>query len=146
METVAIKRLRPTAQIPLRQTPGSAGYDLCADLTEPMTLQPGEIRRVPTGVAISIADPGVVGLVYARSGIASKFGIAPINCVGVIDSDYRGELQVPLTNHGGEPYTIQSGDRIAQLVFAPIYTPALVEVDELDDTQRGTGGFGSTSR
>lgn len=144
MEQVNIKRLRPSAQIPVRQTPGSAGYDLCADPDEPLTLQPGEIVKVPTGLAIAIGDPHVVGLVYARSGLASKFGIAPINCVGVVDSDYRGELLVPLTNHGTAPFTIHAGDRIAQLVFAPVYTPELVETDELDDTQRGTGGFGST--
>lgn len=146
METVCVKRLRPTARIPARQTEGSAGYDLCADLSEPLVLQPGDIAKVPTGIAIAIADPGVAGLVYARSGIASKHGIAPINCVGVIDSDYRGELLVPLTNHGKEAFTIQHGDRIAQLIFAPVYTPVLEEVDELDETQRGAGGFGSTNR
>ena len=143
-ETVAVKRLRPTARIPARQTPGSAGYDLCADLDEPLTLAPGDIAKVPTGLAIALRDPHIAGLVYARSGIASKFGIAPINCVGVVDSDYRGELLVPLTNHGREPFTIQSGDRIAQLIFAPICTPELTETDTLDDTERGAGGFGST--
>ena len=145
METLRIKRLRPTAQLPARQTAGSAGYDLCADLTEPLTLRPGGIAKVPTGLAIAIGDPSAVGLVYARSGLAAKHGIAPINCVGVIDSDYRGELLVPLTNHGGEAFTIQPGDRIAQLLLAPVFTPTLVEVDELDDTARGAGGFGSTA-
>ena len=146
MNKIKVKRLRPTAQIPSRATDGSAGYDLHADLEQPLSIQPGEIKKVPTGIAIAIGDKSAVGLVYARSGLASKFGIAPINCVGVIDSDYRGELFVPLTNHGPEEYTIHPGDRIAQLVLAPIYTPALEEADSLDETDRGAGGFGSTNR
>lgn len=143
MKTLKVKRLTETAKLPFRATEGSAGYDLCAD--EEVTIHPREAVRVKTGLAVSIGDPAVVGLVYARSGLAFRFGIAPINCVGVIDSDYRGELQVPLTNHGTAPYTIHPGDRIAQLVLAPVYTPEIEEVSELDETVRGEGGFGSTA-
>ena len=146
MNKMNVKRLRPTAQLPSRATGGSAGYDLHADLDAPLSIRPGEIKKIPTGIAIAIGDNNAVGLVYARSGLASKFGIAPINCVGVIDSDYRGELLVPLTNHGMEEYVIRPGDRIAQLLLAPIYTPELEETDSLDETDRGDGGFGSTKR
>lgn len=144
MNQLNVKRLTPTAKLPQRATSGSAGYDLCADLAEPLELLPGERKKVPTGIAIGIGDAGIVGLVYARSGLSVKHGIAPINCVGVIDSDYRGELLVPLTNHGQEAYVIQPGERIAQLLLAPVFLPELVEVDELEETGRGTGGFGST--
>ena len=109
MNKMNVKRLRPTAQLPSRATGGSAGYDLHADLDAPLSIRPGEIKKIPTGIAIAIGDNNAVGLVYARSGLASKFGIAPINCVGVIDSDYRGELLVPLTNHGMEEYVIRPG-------------------------------------
>lgn len=142
MEQLQVKRLTATALLPRRATAGSAGYDLCAD--EAVTIRPHEIVRVHTGLSIGIGDSRVVGLIYARSGLASKHGIAPINCVGVIDSDYRGELQVPLTNHSETPFEIRPGDRIAQLVLAPVYTPELIEVKELSETQRGEGGFGST--
>jgi dUTP pyrophosphatase len=144
MDRLLIKRLREDAVLPARATSGSAGYDLCA--VEEIRLAPGERRLVPTGIAIAIGDAHVVGLVYARSGIALKHGIAPINCVGVIDSDYRGELMVPLTNHGSESYRIGKGDRIAQLVFTPVYLPKLEETDQLDETGRGCGGFGSTAK
>ena len=146
MDTLKVKRLRESATLPCRATRGSAGYDLFADLEKPLTLRPGDIVKIPTGIAIALPDETVVALVYARSGLASKFGIAPINCVGVVDSDYRGELLVPLTNHGREDYTIENGERIAQLLLNPIFTPTLTEVEELDDTERGEGGFGSTSR
>lgn len=146
MEHLKIKRLRESAKIPTRATRGSAGYDLFADLEHPLILRPGDIAKVPTGIAIALPNENTVALVYARSGLASKFGIAPINCVGVVDSDYRGELLVPLTNHGSEDYTIENGDRIAQLLLTPIFTPILDEVEDLDDTERGNGGFGSTSR
>jgi len=142
MEALSVKRLTETALLPVRATAGSAGYDLCAD--EDVTLRPGEIRRVHTGIAIAIGDPRIVGLVYARSGLAVKYGVAPVNCVGVIDSDYRGELQVPLTNHGSETVRFSRGDRIAQLVLTPVFLPEIVEAAELDETPRSSGGFGST--
>lgn len=145
MDMLSVKRLTDTARLPERQTDGSAGYDLYADIEE-LTLQPGEIRRIPTGIAIAIGDVRVAAFIYARSGIASKFGVCPANCVGVIDSDYRGEIQVPLMNHGKEPFVIRRGDRIAQLLFAPVFLPELVECESLDETARGAGGFGSTAR
>ncbi len=141
-QVLQVKRLDPAARLPQRATAGSAGYDLCAN--EGVVIQPHQVARVKTGIAVAIGDPGLAGFVYARSGLASRHGIAPINCVGVIDSDYRGELQVPLTNHSDTPFEIQPGDRIAQLVLAPVCTPELREVPELDSTARGTGGFGST--
>lgn len=145
MDTLSVKRLTDTARLPMRQTPGSAGYDLYADVEE-LTIQPGEICRVPTGIAIAISDIHAAAFIYARSGIASKFGVSPANCVGVIDSDYRGEIQVPLMNHGKEPFVIRRGDRIAQLLFAPVFLPELLECESLDETARGAGGFGSTAR
>lgn len=145
METLSVKRLTDTARLPMRQTSGSAGYDLYADVEE-LTIQPGEICRVPTGIAIAIGDAHAAAFIYARSGIASKFGVSPANCVGVIDSDYRGEIQVPLMNHGREPFVIRRGDRIAQLLFAPVFLPELLECESLDETARGAGGFGSTAR
>ena len=138
-----IKRLRPGAVLPRRATPESAGLDLCACLEQELTIHPFELVRVPTGLAIQL-EPGTVGLVYARSGLASKFGVTLSNCVGVIDSDYRGELQVGLTNLSDTPYTIRPGDRIAQLVVTPVVLPQVEIVEELEDTGRGTGGFGST--
>ena len=145
MKTLAVKRLTDTARLPARQTAGSAGFDLYADIEE-CTIHPGEIFRVPTGIAIAISDIYTAAFIYARSGIASKFGVCPANCVGVIDSDYRGEIQVPLTNHGKEPFVIRRGDRIAQLLFAPVFLPELIEWDSLDETVTGAGGFGSTPR
>lgn len=144
MDTLSVKRLTDTARLPMRQTPGSAGYDLYADVEE-LTIQPGEICRIPTGIAIAIGDIHAAAFIYARSGIASKFGVSPANCVGVIDSDYRGEIQVPLMNHGKKPFVIRRGDRIAQLLFAPVFLPELLECELLDETARGAGGFGSTA-
>ena len=138
-----IKKLRPEAVLPKRATPESAGLDRCACLEQDLTIEPFQLVRVPTGLAIAL-EPGTVGLVYARSGLASKFGVTLSNCVGVIDSDYRGELQVAMTNHSKTPYTIRPGDRIAQLVVSPVFLPEVEEVPELDETERGAGGFGST--
>ncbi|HIQ59299.1 MAG TPA: dUTP diphosphatase [Candidatus Merdivicinus intestinavium] len=138
-----IKRLRPGAVLPRRATPESAGLDLCACLEQELTIYPFELVRVPTGLAIQL-EPGTVGLVYARSGLASKFGVTLSNCVGVIDSDYRGELQVAMTNHSQTPYTIRPGDRVAQLVVSPVFLPEVEEMEALDGSERGTGGFGST--
>lgn len=145
MISLKIKRLRETAKLPKRQTPGSAGYDLYADLAEPVTLNPGETHMIPTGIAIAIDTPYTAAFIYARSGIASRYNVAPANCVGVVDSDYRGEVCVPLQNSGSKPFIINPGDRIAQLVFAPVYLPELIECEELGETQRGEGGFGSTA-
>ena len=138
-----IRRLDPSATLPARLSKDAAGYDLCACLREPVTLAPQEIRRIPTGIAIELPKQ-TAGMVYPRSGLASKFGITLINCVGVIDCDYRGELQVPVVNLSGKAFTISHGDRIAQLVVTPILTPETQEVDALSQTERGEGGFGST--
>ncbi len=120
---------------------GDAGADLYA--REPVTLAPGERRLVPTGVAVAI-PPGYVGLVAPRSGLAVRAGLSIVNTPGIVDSGYRGELSVLLINHGDQPVTIDRGDRIAQLVVMAVSTVEFEEVDELDDTTRGGGGFGST--
>lgn len=140
-----IKKLRENAVLPLRATGGSAGYDLCAALEEPVTLAPGETKAVPTGLAMAIPE-GYGGFLFARSGLAVKHGIAPANCVGVIDSDYRGEVLIGLHNHGNTPYTIQSGERVGQLVLLAVAQPEIAECGDLTETRRGAGGFGSTGR
>ena len=140
-----MKKLREGAVLPQRQTEGAAGYDLCACLEAPVTLQPGEGYPFPTGLAAEIPQ-GYTGMVFCRSGLGVKHGISLPNCGGVIDSDYRGELVVPLRNFGDGTYTIQPGERIAQLVIMPVLLPEIVEVEELSQTQRGQGGFGSTGR
>ena len=127
-------------------TPGSAAMDLCACIDEPITLSPHERRRIPHGIAIALPSPDYVALVFARSGLATRDGITLANCVGVIDSDYRGPLMTPLINHSDVPYTIQPGDRVAQMMVVPVIQPTVSFVDELDETERGTGGFGSTGR
>lgn len=130
--------------VPEYRTEGAAGMDLHACLTEPITITSLGRVRVPTGIAIEISSRSVVGLVYARSGLAWKHGIGLPNGVGVIDSDYIGEIEVLLTNFSTEEFVIQPGDRIAQIVFAPIHVALLTRADELHSTERGTGGFGST--
>lgn len=139
------KRLREGAQLPQRQTEGAAGYDLRACVEAPVTLEPGEGYSFPTGLAGEIPQ-GLVGLIFCRSGLGVKHGVSLPNCVGVIDSDYRGELVVPLQNYGKEPYAVQPGERVAQLIIVPVALPRLEEARELSSTQRGTGGFGSTGR
>lgn len=131
---------------PQRATAGSAGMDLAACMDEEITIAPRKLVKIPTGIAIALPGPEYVALVYARSGLGIKHGIALSNGVGVIDSDYRGEIQVGLTNLSDKPYTIHPGDRIAQLVVTPVVLPQLEWVEELDDTERGTGGFGSTGQ
>lgn len=131
---------------PAYATPGSAGMDLRACIDSPVTIAPGERGLIPTGLAISLPGPEWVALVYARSGLAIKHGLAPANCVGVIDSDYRGEIVVGLLNSSKEAYTVEPGERVAQLVIMPVAQAQITVVDTLDDTQRGTGGFGSTGR
>ena len=140
-----MKKLREGAVLPQRQTEGAAGYDLSACLEAPVTLQPGEGYPFPTGLAAEIPQ-GYAGMVFCRSGLGVKHGISLPNCVGVIDSDYRGELVVPLRNFGDKPYTVQPGERIAQLVLLPVFLLPVEEVEELSQTQRGEGGFSSTGR
>lgn len=144
--TVELKKLHPDAKIPAYQTAGSAAMDLCALLDQPMTIQPRDLVMVPTGIAIGLPNENWVALVHARSGLAIKHGIALSNGVGVIDSDYRGELKVGMTNLSNEPYTINSGERIAQIMFQPVTQATLSVVETLSETTRGSGGFGSTGR
>ena len=143
-----IKALSPKigTEIPLPYyaTPGSAAMDLHACLDGAVTIPAGERRVIPTGLAIALPSADYVALVFARSGLGIKHGVAPANCVGVIDSDYRGEIRVGLQNSGGSEFTIRPGDRIAQLMVVPVVQPRLRLVDELDETGRGAGGFGST--
>lgn len=142
--SVKIKKLRSDAVIPVYKTVGAAAADLCYAGDAPLVIKSGTTEKVPTGLAISLESADVVALIYARSGISTKFGIAPANCVGVIDSDYRGEITVPLHNHSENDFTVEAGDRIAQIMFAPVYRGVFEETESLDDTERGTGGFGST--
>ncbi len=145
-----IKALSPKigTEIPFPSyaTPGSAGMDLRACIDGPLTLDVSGAVLVPTGVAIALPGPEYAALIFARSGLAVKHGIALSNGVGVIDSDYRGELRVGLVNLSGRPYTIQPGDRIAQLVVTPVVQAQIEIVEELDETARGAGGFGSTGK
>ena len=132
--------------LPKFATPGSAAMDLLACIDSPVTLAPGARQTVPTGIAIALPSADYVALVFARSGLGIKQGVCLSNGVGVIDSDYRGEISVGLVNLSGEDYTIRPGDRIAQLMVVPVVRPELVQVDALDQTERGAGGFGSTGR
>lgn len=143
MEMISVKKLRQGAKLPTYGSAQAAGADLYACLEAPVTVQPGETVWIPTGLALEVPE-GCAGLVYARSGMACKKGLAPANKVGVIDSDYRGEITVVLHNHGAQAQTIAPGERIAQLLITPVRTPAYREVTELSDTSRGNGGFGST--
>ena len=145
-KTVRFLRLDPRAVAPAYATPGAAAADLCAVLDAPLTLETGQRAMIPTGLAIELPGPDCVALVYARSGLAVKHGLTLSNCVGVIDSDYRGEVKVGLINQSAEPYTIQPGERIAQLCIAPVWQAAFVESAQLSDTARGAGGFGSTGK
>jgi len=140
------RKTDPRAKAPTRATAGSAGYDLYALLPEPLTIWPGERRVVGTGIAIALPSNELAAFLYARSGLASKHGIIPANCVGVVDSDYRGEILVTLSNLSDLPYKVEPFERIAQMVVAPVLLPELCEVDSLDETERGEGGFGSTGR
>ena len=142
---VKIKKLSKNAVIPTYGSASAAGADLYACLDSALEIPPGETRFVHTGLCAEIPQ-GFAGLVFARSGLACKKDLAPANKVGVIDSDYRGEICVGLINTSSEDYTIQPGERIAQLVLAPVIPAQPVEVDSLDETERGEGGFGSTGR
>ena len=141
---VKIKKLRDDAKIPLYATSGSAAADLCYAGDGELVIAPGETALVPTGLSISMGRDDVAAFIYARSGLATKRGIAPANCVGVIDSDYRGEIKVALRNHSAEPFTVTPGDRIAQMAISPVIRAVYEETDSLDETDRGGGGFGST--
>lgn len=140
---VKIKKISPNAVLPTYGTENAAGADLSACLFAPVTIDPGQTFVVKTGLTMEIPE-GYVGLIYARSGLATKRGLAPANKVGVIDSDYRGEIMVALYNQSELPQKIEPGERIAQLVIAPYLQGVFNEVDELSDTTRGAGGFGST--
>lgn len=140
---VPIKKLNPDAVIPTYGSQYAAGADLYACIDINISFQPGETKFIPTGLAMEI-PVGYAGLIYARSGLACKKGLAPANKVGVIDADYRGEIMVALHNHSKEPVTIEPKERIAQLVITPYLTAVFEEADELNDTVRGEGGFGST--
>lgn len=139
------KKLDPRASTPTYGTEFSAGADLRAVLDAPITIYPQSSAMIRTGLSVAIPE-GYVGLIYARSGLACKSGIAPANKVGVIDADYRGEIMVCLFNHGNNSYTISDGDKIAQMVVTPFVHCEYEEADELDETVRGNGGFGSTGK
>ena len=145
MNRIRVKKLRPNAILPTYGSAEAAGADLYACLEEAVTVEPGQTAWIPTGIAMEVPK-GCAGLVYARSGMACKRGLAPANKVGVIDSDYRGEITVVLHNHGTVAQTVESGERIAQMVITPVLTPAYEEVEELSNTGRGQGGFGSTGQ
>lgn len=140
-----VKKLDPNAKIPTYGTAYSAGADLYVCLEQSVVIQPGRTEFLPTGLSIAVPN-GYAGLIFARSGLSTKRGLAPANKVGVIDADYRGPVMVALHNHGDIPQTVEPGDRIAQLVVVPILAPEMELVEELDATERGTGGFGSTGR
>ena len=145
MNKISVKKLRQDAIIPTYGSAQAAGADLYACLDAPVEIAPGSTAWITTGVAMALPE-GYAGLIYARSSLGTKRGLAPANKVGVIDSDYRGEIQVVLFNHGSETQTVMPGDRIAQLVITPVFTPGFVETEELSETNRGIGGFGSTGK
>ena len=140
-----IKKLRDNAQMPTYGSEWAAGADMYAAIDEAVTIEPNETKFIPTGLAFEIPE-GYAGFIYARSGLACKKGLAPANKVGVVDADYRGEVMVALHNHGSQAQTVEAGERIAQMIIAPFITANFIFSDELDDTVRGAGGFGSTGR
>lgn len=142
---VPFKKLRDGAVVPSRGSEYAAGYDLYACLESPVEIEPGTNKKIGTGLSIAVPE-GYFGAVFARSGLATKEGLRPANCVGICDSDYRGEYIVPVYNDSSEIRTVKNGDRIAQLVILPFLPADFSEVDELDDTERGTAGFGSTGK
>lgn len=150
MKEIIVKYVRTscngnlTAKVPEYATTGSAGMDLSAFIEEDLVIRPGEIVKIPTGIAVQMPDSSIAGFIFPRSGLSSKYGVSLANCVGVIDSDYTGEIICPLINHGKDNYTIKKGERIAQIVFMPVFRAVMKEVKELEKTERGSGGFGST--
>ena len=145
MSSIRVKKLNEKAILPTYGTSEAAGADLYACLECAMTIAPGETAFIPTGIAMEVPKH-CAGLIYARSGMACKRGLAPANKVGVIDSDYRGEIMVALFNHGEAAQTVVHGDRIAQMVITPVLTPAYSWSEDLENTARGAGGFGSTGK
>lgn len=145
MAAIRVKKLSPNAILPTYGSAGAAAADLYACLEEAVTIGPGETVFISTGLSVEI-PVGCAGLIYARSSMGAKRGLAPANKVGVIDSDYRGEIKVVLLNHSGATQTVAPGERIAQMIITPVLTPDYEEVDELTDTDRGAGGFGSTGK
>ena len=143
MKKLQIMRIREAAKLPQRKTTGSVGYDISACLDTEITIMPDEMHKVGSGFAIAL-EPGYAALIYARSGLGINHGIIPANCVGVIDSDYRGEIIVGLKNTSNTPYTVSNGDRIAQMVITKCELPEIILSESLDGTARGAGGFGST--
>lgn len=145
MNPIRVKKLSPNAILPTYGSVEAAGADLYACLEQSVTIGPGETAWIPTGIALEVPK-GCAGLVYARSSLGAKRGLAPANKVGVIDSDYRGEIRVVLFNHSKTVQTVEPGERVAQFLITPVDTPSYVEADELTDTTRGAGGFGSTGK
>lgn len=141
---ITFKKIDEKAVIPARATAGSAGLDICACLDEPVTIESGEIKMIPTGLTAEPDEPDVALLIYARSGLATKYGVTLANCVGVVDSDYRGAWFIPLINNGKEPFIVENGMRIAQLIPTRILIPEIEVSDSLSDTGRGANGFGSS--
>ena len=143
---IKIKKLRPEARIPTSGSAYAAGYDLYACLPEgDVTVAPHATAKIGTGLSLAVPE-GYFGAIFARSGLATKEGLRPANCVGVVDSDYRGEIIVALHNHGSVPQIVENGERVAQFVITPVLTPAYEAVEELTDTARNQGGFGSTGK
>jgi dUTP pyrophosphatase len=145
MELIRVKKLKENAILPAYGSAEAAGADLYACLDAPVTIAPGETAWIPTGIALEVPK-GCAGLVYARSSLGAKRGLAPANKVGVVDSDYRGEIRVVLLNHSKQTQVVAPGERVAQFLITPVLTPAYVEAEELSDTDRGQGGFGSTGK
>ena len=145
MEAIRVKKLNPNATIPTYGSTEAAGADLYACLENAVVIQPGESAFIPTGLSMELPR-GYAGLIYARSGLACKKGLAPANKVGVIDSDYRGEFIVVVHNHGKETREVAHGERIAQFIITQVLTPEYIAVEELTDTERASGGFGSTGK
>lgn len=145
MSSVRVKILKEGAKLPTYGSAQAAGADLYACLTDAVSIAPGETAFIPTGIALEV-PVSCAGLIYARSGMACKRGLAPANKVGVVDSDYRGEIIVALHNHSSQTETVQNGERVAQFVITPVLTPAYEAVEELTDTARNQGGFGSTGK
>jgi len=145
MKKLNVMLIQPNAKLPKRHTEGSVGYDISACLNDDVTIAQGETRKIGAGFAIAL-KPGFAAFIYARSGLGINYGVIPANCVGVVDSDYRGEVIVGLKNTSDKPYTIKNGDRIAQMVITKCELPEIILNDDLEETARGAGGFGSTGK